>query len=85
MRTSIVMEPRQVLRERLNSVDASCLRIVQIQESANLNHNQVRGTVSRSSLLVVLQHHPEGPQDLHKNLFPQLITHLSTCRDVNSV
>jgi hypothetical protein len=71
------MEPRQVLRERL--IALTRLRIVQIQESANLNHNHVRGTVSRR--LLVLR-----PQDLHKNLFQQLITtHLSTCRDVSNV
>ena len=82
MRTSIVMEPRQVLRERLMALTR--LRIVQIQECANLNHNHIRGAVSRR--LLVLQHHPEGPQDLQKILFHQLITtHLSTCRDVSNV
>jgi hypothetical protein len=82
MRTSIVMEPRRVLRERLMALTR--LRIVQIQESANLNHNHARGTGSRR--LLVLQHHPEGPQDLQKKPFPT--THnsnLSTCRDVSSV
>lgn len=76
MRTSIVMEPKQVLRERL--IALTRLRITQIQESVNLNHTFVSRT------LLVQQHRPEGPQDLYKNLFRQPKTHLSTCLDVSS-
>ena len=61
MRTSIVMEPRQVLREKL--IALTRLRVVQIQESVNLNHTFV------SRRLLVLQHCPERPQDLHKKSF----------------
>lgn len=68
MRTSIVMEPRQVLRERLMALTR--LRIVQIQECANLNHNHVRGAVSRR--LLVLQHHPEGLRISKKTFFINL-------------